>query len=185
MKKFLRIAASFAFLALAGQSAQAGTYSEYNLTLDVSGQGALGGPSNISLTSGVGGSIFADWRPLESIAFGGGFSFADYLTGSWQTCSFDLGGKIFPFGSDNSGEFYIQPMFGYNLIQDSLNHSAPGNFHGGAALGYSAFVLGPGMALDLGLKYDIYTPVILLAPLHDVGIKAGVTWNIGQTLGGK
>lgn len=161
--------------------AQTGTFSPYSLTLDLNGQGAFGSTSNISFTGGVGGSLFGDWRLIEYLSIGTGFSFADYPgTKSWQAASWDVGGKVFPMGAGKSGELYIKGAIGYDLIQNTLNSTTPGNFHGNAEVGYSAFVLGPGMALDMGLKYDIYTPLLYLPPVHDVGIKVGVTWYFGS-----
>ncbi len=186
MKKFLKTSLAASFLSIVClTAAQASTYSQYSLSLDLTGQGAFGSNANLGFAGGVGASAFGDWRPIEYISFGTGLSFTDFPGAkSWQVASWDVGGRLFPFGAGSNSEWYLQGGMGYNFVSHDLTSSTPGNFHANAMVGYRAFVLGPGMALDLGLKYDFYTPLLYLPPLHDVGVKAGLTWFFGNTQSG-
>lgn len=167
-------------LLLANAQANAESYdSQFSLSLDLLGQAAFaaGGPSGSSL--GVGGSFFADWRPLPYLSLGTGMDFTDYSSsGGWQTSSWNLGGRIFPAASEKDGELYLQGTAGLDVITKSLEKKWPGSFHGSAGVGYRAF-MGSGNALDFGVQYDLFSPIS--KPLSDVGIKVGWTFLFGET----
>jgi hypothetical protein len=134
-----------------------------------------------SLLPGYGAVLFGDWRPLPYISLGTGFSFALHPDdGSWQTASWDLGGRIFPLGTSREGEWYLQGTLGLELANYTLQKKWPGIFHGTAGPGYRVFV-NPGNALDLGAQYELFSP--LHAPLQAVGVKAGWTFLFGTNPG--
>ncbi len=100
-------------------------------------------------------------------------------TNNWQIAPFDLGARIFPFGSSKSGEVYLQGGFGYNLLSLSSSAKTSGDYHMYLGAGYRAFIFGPDMALDLGAQCDYYSRLANLPPLYDAGIKAGLTFFFG------
>jgi hypothetical protein len=153
---------------------------QFSLSLDLLGGGAFarGGPS---FAPGYGAALFGDWRPLPYLSLGTGFNFALHSdAGSWQTASWDLGGRIFPLGTGKEGEWYLQGTVGLELATYTLQKKWPGNFHGTAGPGYRVFV-NPGNALDLGVQYDLFSP--LHSPLEALGVKAGWTFLFGTNPG--
>jgi hypothetical protein len=175
---FLSVGLSFA----CSTARASGTYSPYSLSLCATGHGAFTNNDTIPLSAGVGACVFGDWRPIEFLSFGTGFSYSNFPgDNSWQVFSWDLGGRLFPFGSGGAGEWYLQGGIGYNLVSHNLakNGSYPGNYHATVGLGYRV-MLGPGMALDLGPKYDFYTPLLHLPNINSFGVKAGITWLLGK-----
>lgn len=150
---------------------------QFSLSLDLLGDGAFAKDGPI-FSPGVGGSLFADWRPLPYISLGSGFDFTLHSDfGSWQTASWNLGGRLFPLGRGMSGEWYLQGTLGLNLITYGLKHTWPGNFHGIVGPGYRVF-LDSGNALDFGTQYDFFSPKN--NPLQAVGVKVGWTWLFGS-----
>ncbi len=153
---------------------------QFTVSLDLLADGAFakGGPS---FSPGFGAALFGDWRPLPYLSLGGGFNFALHPDeGSWQIASWDLGGRLFPLGTGRDGEWYLQGSLGLELAAHTLRNFWPGNFHGTAGPGYRFFV-NPGNALDLGVQYDLFSP--LHDPLQAVGVKAGWTWLFGTKPG--
>ena len=177
MKHFKPLFLLFLF-SIAPSKAKAVAYdSQFTLSLDLQGQEAFasGGPSNAS--QGVGGSFFADWRPLPFLSLGTGMDYTSYSSAvGWQTSSWNLGGRIFPAPSDKDGELYLQGTWGLNLITRSLMKTWPGSFHGSAGGGYRVF-MDKHNALDLGGQYDFYSP--LKNPLSDIVVKVGWTFLFG------
>ena len=164
---------------LASSQACAEAYdSQLSVSLDLVGQGAFG--SAVTGTSlGVGGALFADWRPMPFLSLGTGLDFASYSgSAGWQTSSWLLGGRIFPAPSDQGGEFYLQGTGGINLIKGSLLKTTPGTGRGSLGVGYRAY-MGKGGALDFGVQYDLFTPIS--RPLSAVGLKVGWTFLFGNT----
>lgn len=153
---------------------------QYSLSLDLLGTGAMAPAGGPSFSGGAGAQFFADWRPINALSLGTGLDFTDYPGGSWQTSSWFLGGRLFPFGTEKDGEWYLQGTVGLNLVTQSLDNTWPGNFHGTVALDRRIF-MGPGNALDLGAQYDLFTPIS--NPLQAVGVKVGWTLLFGNTSG--
>jgi nucleoid-associated protein YgaU len=153
---------------------------QFSLSLDLLGDGAFA-HGGLSFSPGLGSAVFGDWRPLPYLSLGTGFDFTLHSDdGSWQTASWDLGGRIFPLPATKQGEWYLQGTLGLNLVTDSLQHERPANFHGVAGAGYRFFV-NPGNALDLGVQYDLFSP--LASPIQAVGVKAGWTLLFGNAPG--
>ncbi len=174
MKKILVLAIFLAMFPLFGQAQE--EQQQFSVCLDLVGDGAFakGGPA---FSPGAGGSLFGDWRPLPYLSIGTGFDFTLHSDfGSWQTASWDLGGRIFPLGTGKGGEGYLQGTLGLNLATYGLEHTWPGNFHGTLGPGYRVF-LDPGNAFDLGAQYDFFSP--RSKPLQAVGVKVGWTWLFG------
>ncbi len=176
----MTIILSLGFL-LAAPAARAEQYDpQFSLSLDLLGPVAFvpGGTS-----SGIGADIFADWRPFPLLSLGTGLDFNQYFAnGSWQASSWSLGGRLFPFGTQKEGEWYLQGTAGldFSSTVGTLMRKWPGNGHGSVGAGYRVF-MGEGNALDLGLQYDIYSPIS--TPLSSVGIKLGWTFLFGKTPG--
>ena len=171
---------SLLFLALLPAFAHAENFRPFGLTLDLEGQGAFGADSKLSFAPGAGAAFFADWRPVQLISLGTGFSFNDFSASeSFTTASWNLGGRLFPFGSDKKGEWYLQGTLGMNLETATFDHEWPGSFHGTAGVGYR-MAMGEGNALDLGAQYDLYSP--LKVPMSAVGVKVGWTWLFGPQM---
>ncbi len=164
-----------AVIHLASTSSPEGGFTpKFGLSLDLTGQGAFGN-SKMGSSGGVGGALFADWRPIEYISLGVGFNYINFPgSESWQVGPVDLGGRLFPFGSGKDGEGYLQGGLGYNLITQTFNYMTPGYYHMYAGGGYRAFIFGPGMALDLGLQFNYYSRSTTSSPLYDTGVKAGL-----------
>ena len=153
---------------------------QFTLSLDLLGDGALipGGPA---FSPGIGAALFGDWRPLPYLSFGTGFDFAFHGDeGSWTTASWDMGGRIFPLPATQSGEWYLQGTLGLNTVTDDLQHKWPQNFHGAAGPGYRFFV-DSNNALDLGIQYDLFSP--MATPIQAIGVKVGWTWLFGNAPG--
>jgi hypothetical protein len=177
LKNFSKLFLILLFLLTAAKVEAVAYDSQFTLSLDLQGLGAFasGGPSGSSL--GVGGSFFADWRPLPFLSLGTGMDYTSYSSaGGWQTSSWNLGGRIFPAPSDKDGELYLQGTWGLNLITGSLMKTWPGSFHGSAGIGYRVF-MDKGNALDLGGQYDFYSP--RKNPLTAIGVKIGWTFLFG------
>ena len=149
-----------------------------SLDLLANGSSAKGA---VSFSPGLGPVLFADWRPLPYLSLGTGFSIAFHSgPGTWTTASWDLGGRVFPLGTQKEGEWYLQGTAGLDLATQALRKTWPGSFHGTAGAGYRAF-LDEGDALDLGAQFDYFSP--LRNPLTAIGVKAGWTWLIGENPG--
>ena len=154
---------------------------QFTLTVDAVGQEFFH-PNNpagsYSSYTGVGGQIFADYRPFQEVSFGLGADYVSYSSPSFNIQSFDLGGRIYPAGYSSLGEFYLQGGMGLNILPFGF---APlggiwGHYHGNAGLGYR-MALVEGIAFDMGAQYDYYSPY--LTPSHGVRIKAGLTFGFG------
>jgi hypothetical protein len=178
--KIIILALLLALCPLAARAEDEGDEQQFSVSLDILGNGAFAkkGPS---FSPGFGGSLFGDWRPLPYLSLGTGFDFTHHSDfGSWQTASWDLGGRIFPLGTDKSGEWYLQGSLGLNLDTRTLKKEWPGDFHGAVGIGYRAFV-NSGNALDFGAQYDLYSP--MGNPLQDLGVKVGWTLLFGKNPG--
>jgi hypothetical protein len=153
---------------------------QFSLSLDLLGDGAFarGEPS---LLPGYGAVLFGDWRPLAYLSLGTGFNLTLHPDGgSWQTSSWDLGGRLFPLGTSPQGEGYLQGTLGLELSTYTLRKKWPGVFHGTVGPGYRLFV-NSGNALDLGVQYELFSPLHL--PLQAIGVKAGWTFLFGTNPG--
>ena len=171
-----------AFAPLCARAFDADDEQQFSISLDLLGNGASA-PGGPSFSPGVGAQIFGDWRPLPYLSFGSGFSYSlhgDY--GGWQLASFDLGGRIFPLGTGKGGEWYLQGTGGFEFLNQTLLNKWPGHLHGTAGVGYRAFV-NSGNALDMGVQYDLFSPVS--KPLQSIGVKVGWTFLIGDVPGQK
>lgn len=148
----------------------------FSLNLDLTGHGAFasGGPA---FSPGVGASAFAEWRPMDALSFGSGFSFFYHPDNpSWSLASWDMGGRLYPLGATPAGEWYCQGTAGLDVVTASLKDKWPGSFHGTAGLGYR-FFSGARNALDLGVQYELFSP--LHDPLQAVGVKVGWVFLFG------
>ncbi|HVZ80640.1 MAG TPA: hypothetical protein VHE12_07555 [bacterium] len=150
---------------------------QISLSIDAVGQGFYffnGQNKPADPQWGLGGSAFLDYRFLKVLSLGFG---TDYLFSpdnkSISLMSVDAAGRIFPMVLDG-GEVYLQGGVGYNVNNGIRTH---GHFHGYAGLGYRHF-LDKGLALDMGLQYDFWSPI--LAPSSGVGAKLGLTFLFGK-----
>ncbi len=167
------------FLFLAA-SASAQTFRPFGLSLDLNPQGAIGASGKLGFAPGVGGSLFADWRPVYLISLGTGFSYNTFSAdSSFSTASWNLGGRLFPISFGKKAELYLQGTLGMNLMTATYEKEWPGSFHGTAGVGYRSY-FNEGNALDLGVQYDLYSP--LKSPMSAIGIKAGWTFLFGPDL---
>jgi hypothetical protein len=170
----------FFALALSPFFSHAETFRPYGLTLDLEGQGAFGASSRLGFAPGAGAAFFADWRPVQLLSLGTGFTVNDYFASeSFSTASWNLGGRLFPFPSDKRGEWYLQGTLGMNLETVTFDHEWPGGLHAMAGVGYR-MAMNSGNALDLGIQYDFYSPI--KTPMSAIGFKAGWTWLFGPDL---
>lgn len=147
--------------------------SQFSLTVDAVGQ-LLIPPAytgNTNTYTGLGGQIFADYRPFEEVSFGLGADYIGFSSPSFTVQSFDLGGRIYPAGYTNMGEFFLQGGLGLNIAPLWAGH-----YHGNAGLGYR-FAINPGLSFDLGAQYDYYSPYAV--PTHGVRVKVGLTFGFG------
>ncbi len=148
----------------------------FSLNLDVTTHGAFAS-GGTAFSPGVGASAFAEWRPLDALSFGSGFGFSYHPDNpSWSLASWDMGGRLYPLGATPAGEWYLQCTAGLDLVTASLKDYWPGSFHGTGGVGYRSF-LGPGNALDLGVQYELFSP--LHDPLQAVGVKVGWVFLFG------
>jgi hypothetical protein len=69
----------FFALALSPFFSHAETFRPYGLTLDLEGQGAFGASSRLGFAPGAGAAFFADWRPVQLLSLGTGFTVNDYF----------------------------------------------------------------------------------------------------------
>lgn len=181
MKKLFTHGPVFLLLAILPGFLPAQTYAPFSLSLDLAGQDAFAGKAGLS-SLGEGAQVFGDWRLVPTLSLGTGFSYMNYSgQGGWNTASWDLGGRIFPFGAQADGDLYLQGGLGLNLSKNTLKNTWPGTGHATACLGYRLNALGPGMALDFGAVYDFNNP--LSQPLQALGAKAGVVWYLGGNSG--
>lgn len=152
---------------------------EFSLTFDAVGQGLIN-LTPPTVYPGVGGNLFADWRPFSFISFGAGAGFTQFFGNDsfnyYYLSTFDLGGRLFPFGNSDDGEWYLQGGLGLRLL--ILTYDPSGHYHGYAGLGYRKF-LGGNLALDLGAQYDFYSP--LANPTHAATVKIGLAFLFGRT----
>lgn len=149
---------------------------QISISLDAVGQGFFffngnGNPANSQF--GLGGTAFVDYRFLKALSLGFGGEYLLNPNNTISLASLDLGGRIFPVVLDR-GEIYLLGGLGYNVVR---NVPHPGHYHGYAGLGYRHF-LDKNLALDLGIQYDFWSPI--LAPNSGVGVRLGMTFLFGK-----
>ncbi len=150
-------------------------YSLLNTYIDLTGNGGAAPGSGIGSTLGGGGQLFLDLRLDPKISIGTGITLAGYK--NFYTDSWDLETRLFPFGSQHDGDFYLQLAAGLNLNPAVLPNDTQSYVHGLVSLGYSLKGIAPRVALDFGPFYETYTP--WNHAIQDVGIKAGLVLSLG------
>jgi hypothetical protein len=151
-------------------------YNLFNTYIDLTGNGVATPGSDFSLPAGAGGQLFLDLRLDQKLAIGTGITLGGY--NNFYTSSWDLETRLFPFGSQADGDFYVQLAAGLSLKPAVLPNDTQSYVHGLFSLGYSIKGIAPRIALDLGPFYEVYTPWGQI--LQAVGVKAGLVLSIGD-----
>jgi hypothetical protein len=155
---------------------------QYTITVDAVGQMFFHSvslkPGPFNTYTGLGGQFFADYRPFQEVSFGLGADYISYSGLSLTVQTFELGGRIYPAGYSNTGEFFLQGGLGLNLnpFYYVPSNGYMGHYYGNAGLGYR-FAINNGLSFDLGAQYDYYSPYAFNS--NGVRLKAGLTFGFG------
>jgi len=145
------------------------------LTLSATGDTIIshGGDAN---KTAIGGYLFFDVRPSPYISFGIGTGYTTSLKSPrWDVNQLDLGGRIFPMGYGEKGEFYLQGGVGTMPLDNDIDTTKI-RARGTAGIGYRLWTQ-KNYAWDFGLAYNVYSP--RTRPVGMVGVKVGVGFNLG------
>jgi hypothetical protein len=149
----------------------------FAVTADVFATGAYS-EADLPADYGMGFSLLGEYRPVTVVSFAVGVGFTNYFGGGdMQTSWIDMGGRIYPMGTQEKGEAYLQGGMGMAPLMKTLDRHWQGRFHGTVGTGYRRF-LGGNKALDMGVQYDLFSPED--CPLNSVGFKVGFSMSFGK-----
>ena len=174
---------AFLILAFAGLGLRS-TWADPNFS--ITGQGQLsrhfydaGQTLTTFGTYGLGGTLLAEFEPIDIFSIGVDLSVNDYLglggAGKVVT-STDLVARFMPF-ANNTVSPYLLASYGVNPLGTKYAGAWPSTVHISLGAGFRYFVL-PQWALDFGGAYNYYDPTDI--PLNTIELHAGLAFFVNS-----